>query len=100
MANAKSNVLSLTARQLINTVDSYGQIKAQIRELQRQADNLSDLLKEQGDGEYLGRSYRAVINTSERASLDSTIVKGFLTPAETIAATKVAIVTTCLVKEI
>ena len=97
--NATANVISLTARQIRDSVEKLAAIKAQIRNLKKQEEFLADLIKDQGDGEYLGTKHVAVVSSSERQSLDSAIVKGFLTPAQIIAATKSSTVVTLTVKE-
>lgn len=100
MANTAKNVLSLTARQLANTADKYGALKQEIARLQKQADDLADLLKEQGDGTYTGKLFECKVGIASRSSLDTAIVKGFLTPVQIAAATKTAPVVTLNVKPI
>ena len=98
MPAQSQNVVTLTSRQIINTVDKIGELKAQIKRLSKEADFLIDVLKEMGDDDYLGKLYAVTVKTTERQSLDTAIAKGFLTPAEIIAATKSSIVTTATVK--
>jgi hypothetical protein len=100
MAATNSTVIALSSRQLRDSVDKLAALKAQIRNLKRQEEFLCDLLKDQGDGEYIGKEYIATVATSERQSLDTAIVKGFLTPAQIIAATKSSTVVTLNVKEL
>ena len=99
MAATNSKVVALSSRQLRDSVDKLAVIKAQIRSLKKQEEFLSDLIKDQGDGEYLGKEYIATVTTSERSSLDTATVKGFLTPAQLVAATKFSVVVTLNVKE-
>ena len=97
---ATNNVIALSSRQIRDSVDKLAVLKSQIRALKRQEEFLSDLIKNQGCGEYLGKDYIATITSSERASLDTTTVKGFLTPAQINLATKYAQVVTLTIKEI
>lgn len=96
---ATNNVIALSARQVRDSVEKLAALKAQIRSLKKQEEFLSDLLKDMGDGEYLGTKHIATVTTSERQSLDTAIVKGFLTPAQLIAATKTSTVVVLNVKE-
>lgn len=100
MAATNSNVIALSTRQLRDSVEKLAVLKAQIRSLKKQEEFLADLIKDQGDGEYIGKEHIAVVSTSERQSLDTAIVKGFLTPAQIIAATKSSVVVTLTVKEL
>ena len=64
-------------------------------------DTLAEILdqfKLIGDGDYLGRDgHKVQVRTAERQSLDTATVKGFLTPAQIIAASKTTTVITAKV---
>lgn len=62
---------ALTPKQIVRTVDKLAALKAQIANLETEADNLADLLKHQGEGVYFGGQ-----------RLDTRLAQTFLTPAQ------------------
>lgn len=98
--SAKTNVLNLSARQLANTVDRFGALDKQIKALQKQRDDLKELIIEQGDGAYKGRHFEVVVAISSRTTLDTGIAKSLLTPAQLQQATVTNPTITCRVKEL
>lgn len=97
MANT-AQVVTLSAAKQARIVDELGALKAQIASLEDAYAQKIALFKNFGDGEYAGKAYKVVVNTSVRSSLDTKIVKGFLTPAEIAQATVNKSVTVALVK--
>jgi len=80
--------------ELITAVDELGAIKAQIAELTKRESALKATISASGYAELDGSWFRATVSLSERATLNSERVKGFLTPAQIVACTQIAEVTT------
>lgn len=69
-------------------------LAAQAAEIEKELKALKATLSEAlGDGTFTAGNAELNIKTSERTTLDAAIVKGFLTPAQVIAASKTADVT-------
>lgn len=75
-------------------VDKLGELKAEIADLCKQERNIKEQLIETRLPNIDGDLFRATISTHERASLDSELVKMFLTPAQLLQCTKISEVTT------
>lgn len=97
MATA-ANIVTLSKGKQIRLVDELGALKAQIAALEDAYAQKISVFKDFGDGEYVGNVYKVVVNTAERAALDAKIVKGLLTPAQIVEATKVNVVTSAIVR--
>lgn len=84
MAQVKCNTVAaaLTKNQITRTVDTLATLKAAISGLEQEADNLSDLLKHQGNGVYLGTLHKFLVATVIGKRLDSTLAKIYLTEDE------------------
>jgi len=94
----QATITSLSTLRQRNLIDHAVALKAMIEGAKDELDEIVDLFKDLGDGDYLGREgHKIQVRTSERQSLDSATVKGFLTPAQIAAATKSVIVTTAKV---
>lgn len=91
-------ITKLSTRRLANLADSAGALSAEIARLTSQLDAIKGTLKDNGDGDYIGKTYKVVVTTSTRTGLDTAIVKGFLTPAEIILATKESTVQSACIK--
>ena len=77
-----SAVVQLSPRRLSNAVDRLGHLNAQIAALTRQAEEIKDALKESGETEVIGRTFRAVVTETTQITLDTKMVKAILTPAQ------------------
>lgn len=95
---ALAKIATLSKAKLARTVDELGALKAQITSLQEAYDQKIGAIKDLGNGEYLGTVYKVTVNTSERTSLDTKLVKGFLTPAQLAQASTTKETITALVK--
>jgi hypothetical protein len=85
-AQAITTISTLRQR---NLIERAAELKAIIDGAKDEFDSILDEFKAQGDGDYVGRDGRSVqVRTSVAATLDSKIVKGMLTPAQIIEATK------------
>ena len=94
----QATITSLSTLRQRNLIDRAVALKAIIDGAKDELDEITDLFKDLGDGDYEGREgHKIQVRTSERQSLDSATVKGFLTPAQLIAATKSVVVTTAKV---
>jgi hypothetical protein len=84
MANANCNAVSvaLTQKQIVRTVDKLSALKAQITNLEAEADNLSDLLKYQGEGVYFGNMHKFMVATVTGKRLDARLAQTYLTPGQ------------------
>lgn len=69
-------------------------LDAQIKALSKELDAIKATLGTLPDDLYSAGDSEVVIKTASRAGLDGAIVKGFLTPAQVIAATKTSLVQT------
>lgn len=97
MANI-ARVVALSAAKQTRLVDELGALRVQMAALEDAYNQKISVFKDFGDGEYVGKAYKVVVNTAVRSSLDTKVVKGFLTPAEIAQATVNKAVTTALVK--
>ena len=77
----------VTVSALCATVDALGALNAQIKALTAQADAFKKTLKASGYDVVEGETFKAVITTKTSARLDTSAVRGFLTPAEIDACT-------------
>lgn len=75
-------------------VDRLGELKAQISALCMEEREIKEQLIDTRLPSVDGSLFRASISTHERTSLDSELVKMFLTPAQLIQCSKVCEVTT------
>ncbi|MER2541450.1 MAG: hypothetical protein ABTQ26_19585 [Azonexus sp.] len=80
MAKTNSIAAQLTQKQVIRTVDKLAALKAQITNLEAEADNLADLLKYQGEGVYFGNMHKFMVATVTGKRLDARQAQTFLTP--------------------
>ena len=97
MANTAIVTTISTLRQR-NLIDRAVALKTLIDGAKDELTEILDQFKLLGDDDYLGRDgHKIQVRTANRASLDTAIVKGFLTPAQIAEATKVATVTTAKV---
>lgn len=97
MANT-ATVSSISTLRQRNLIDRAVELKALIEGAKDELDDILGEFKAVGDGDYLGREgHKIQVRTAERISLDSKIVKGFLTPAQVAAASKSVITTSAKV---
>lgn len=97
MANT-ATVTSLSTLRQRNLIDRAWELKSLIDGAKSELDEILDEFKFYGSGDFAGRDgHKVQVRTSERQSLDTATVKGFLTPAQLIAATKSCIVTSAKV---
>ena len=73
---------ALTPKQIVRTVDKLAALKAQIANLELEADNRADLLKLQGEGVYFGNLHKFMVATVIGQRLDTRLAQSFLTPAQ------------------
>ena len=85
---------ALTPKQIVRTVDKLAALKAQISNLELEADNLADLLKHQGEGFYFGNLHKFMVTTVIGQRLDSRLAQTFLTPAQLVECMKTTSTTT------
>lgn len=83
-------VKQLSVAALARNVDKLGALNAQIAVLAKQADAIKADLKAIGKGEYLGKTFKAVVADRESSRLDAAKVKAALTPAQIVACTSVS----------
>lgn len=55
---------------IAQNIDTLGMLRAQIAELQNQAKDLENVIKDEGDGSYDGMYYHVTVSTSERTTVD------------------------------
>lgn len=79
---------------LTTTIDTLGQLLAQIADLTKQADAIKATIRELGDGAYEGDTFRVSVSTSERETLDMKAVREKLTRQFIAAHTNVTKVVT------
>ena len=97
MPNTASVTTLSTLRQR-NLIDRAVELKTLIEGATDEPDEIKAVFKDLGDGDYIGRDgHKIQVRTSERPSLDAAVVKGFLTPAQVIAATRSTITITAKV---
>lgn len=93
MANT-ATVTSLSTLRQRNLIDRAYELKTLIDGAKDELAEILDEFKRIGDGDYAGRDgHKVQVRTAERQSLDTATVKGFLTPAQILAATKSSFVT-------
>lgn len=97
MANTAQVVKFSQAKQA-KIIDELGLLKAQIAALQDQYDNKVAVFKDFGVGEYTGKVYKINVSEVSRTTLDSKLVKGFLTPAQIIDCSKVSVSVSAVVR--
>lgn len=85
-----ATVKSFSAASLARSVDKLGALNAQIALLSKQADAIKSDLKSIGAGEYMGKSFRAVVSERETSRLDAAKVKAALSPAQIVSCTAVS----------
>ena len=85
---------ALTPKQIVRTVDKLAALKAQIANLEAEADNLADLLKYQGEGVYFGNLHKFMVATVTGQRLDTRLAQTFLTPAQLAECLKTTSTTT------
>lgn len=81
-------VSSISVRRLSNMVDKLGDINSQISRLQDDAEAIKGTLKCVGMDEVYGKAFRAVISVRMSTRLDSTMVKGYLSPVQITACSR------------
>ncbi|MDD2743006.1 MAG: hypothetical protein PHV02_12075 [Rhodocyclaceae bacterium] len=94
MAATNSIAAALTQKQIVRTVDKLAALKAQITNLEAEADNLSDLLKYQGEGVYFGNLHKFMVATVTGKRLDARLAQTFLTPGQLLECMKSTSTTT------
>jgi hypothetical protein len=77
---------------LATLVDELGELKSRIAELELREKDIKAILCDSGETLVKGYSYQAAITESERATLDSSRVKSYLTPIQIAACTRVTTV--------
>ena len=92
--NSTACAATLTTNQIKRTVDKLAALKAQISNLELEADNLADLLKHQGEGVYFGNLHKFMVTTVIGQRLDSRLAQTFLTPAQLVECMKTTSTTT------
>jgi hypothetical protein len=98
MANTATVTTLSTLRQR-NLIARAVELKSIIDGAKDELDEILGEFKSYGDNEYLGRDgHKVMVYSTERVTLDSKIVKGFLTPAQVLAASKSSFVTTAKVQ--
>ena len=86
--NSTAVAAALTPKQIVRTVDKLAALKAQISNLEAEADNLADLLKYQGEGVYFGNMHKFMVATVTGKRLDSRLAQTFLTPGQLLECMK------------
>lgn len=92
--NSTACAAALTQNQIKRTVDKLAALKAQITNLEMEADNLSDLLKYQGDGVYFGNAHKFLVATVIGKRLDARLAQTFLMPGQLVECMKTSTTTT------
>ena len=80
--NSTACAAALTLNQIKRTVDKLAALKAQIANLEQEADNLADLLKYQGEGVYFGNLHKFMVATVIGQRLDTRLAQTYLTPGQ------------------
>lgn len=88
MAKTNSIACALTDRQIKRTIDKLAALKAQIANLETEADELTDLLKLQGNGVFFGNAHKFIVAEVTSQRLDTKLAQSFLTPGQIIECTK------------
>jgi hypothetical protein len=92
--NSTACAAALTQKQIVRTVDKLAALKAQISNLELEADNLADLLKYQGEGVYFGNMHKFMVATVTGQRLDARLAQTFLTPGQLLECMKSTSTTT------
>lgn len=92
--NSTAVAAALTQKQIVRTVDKLAALKAQIANLETEADNLADLLKYQGEGVYFGNAHKFMVATVTGKRLDARLAQTFLTPGQLLECMKSSTTTT------
>lgn len=92
--NSTAVTAALTQKQIVCTVDKLAALKAQIANLETEADNLADLLKLQGEGVYFGNMHKFMVATITGKRLDARLAQTFLTPGQLLECMKSTSTTT------
>lgn len=92
--NSTAVAAALTQNQIKRTVDKLAAIKAQIANLEAEADNLTDLLKFQGEGVYFGSAHKFMVATVTGKRLDAREAQTYLTPEQLLSCMKTTSTTT------
>lgn len=92
--NSTAPASALTANQIKRTVDKLAALKAQIANIEAEADNLAELLKEQGEGVYFGNAHKFMVATVTGKRLDAREAQTYLTPEQLVSCMKTTSTTT------
>lgn len=92
--NSTACAAALTQKQIVRTVDKLAALKAQIANLETEAENLADLLKYQGEGVYFGNMHKFLVATVTGQRLDARLAQTFLTPGQLLECMKPTSTTT------
>jgi hypothetical protein len=92
--NSTACAAALTQKQIVRTVDKLAALKAQIANLETEADNLANLLKLQGEGVYFGNMHKFMVATVTGKRLDARLAQTFLTPGQLLECMKSSSATT------
>ena len=70
----------------INKIDELGYLMAQIADLEAKAELLKNEIKNQGEGHYEGKLFKACVTLSQRNTVDhKAVYKAFNVPADFLA---------------
>lgn len=86
--NSTAVAAALTPNQVKRTVDKLAALKAQIANIELEADNLADLLKAQGEGVYFGNAHKFMVATVVGHRLDARQAQTYLTPEQLLSCMK------------
>lgn len=78
---------------ITTAIDRLGELRAQIAELEREADTIKAVVTELGVGAYEGERFRATVSQFDRETLDMAAVREKLSPQWIRAHTNVKAVT-------
>ena len=93
-----ATVTTLSTLRQRNLIARAVELKAVIDGAKDELDEILNTFRSLGDGEFQGRDgHKVLVFSTERVTLDSKTVKGFLTPAQVLAASKSSFVTTAKV---
>lgn len=88
----------MTASNLAALADRYADIDAEIKGLERLKKELADEIKALGREEIVGTRAVVTLGLSERATLDTKLVREILTDEQAAACTKISMIETIRVK--
>jgi predicted phage-related endonuclease len=66
--------MAITNKILKSKVDRLGELNNQIKELEKEAKGIKELIKETGKTEIFGDTFRAMVSYSKRVSLDQKLI--------------------------